>query len=120
MAWFVAWTKKWKTREPHWGLMQTRRPKDKKLPEYEGVVFQRTHFYEEFATEAEAQRRCDELKAKETDPRCDYVPFSKWKMEAMDLTCGIRPWTTREEDLESIEFSKELHASVAHRSLPVT
>ena len=36
-----------------------------------------------------AQRRADQHKAKETDPRYEYVRFSQWKFDAMDETCGV-------------------------------
>ena len=66
-------------------------------------------FLRKYATEAEAQRRCDELNGDETDSRFSYMPFSQWKKDAIDKTCGIRPWTTREQDEAAIEYSCSLH-----------
>jgi hypothetical protein len=37
------------------------------------------------------------------------VLFSQWKFDAMDETCGVGPWTTRKEDIEAIEVSRQLH-----------
>jgi hypothetical protein len=65
--------------------------------------------HEKFKTRAEAQRRCDALKAKETDPRYEYMPFSQWKRDATNESCGVKPWTTRQEDLAAIEWSRQLH-----------
>jgi len=104
--WYVAWIKRRTTKEPSWGLMHTRKPKTHKLPD--GSYLEES-FYEKYATEAEAQRRCDELNADETDSRFSYMPFSQWKKDATHETCGIRPWTTREEDEAAIEFSCRLH-----------
>jgi hypothetical protein len=110
---YIAWIRRNKTRAPNWGLM-TEGPARRTRYDHDGNKLPKglTHLiinYERYRSRAEAQRRCNQLKAKETDPRYDFVPFSAWKFDAMAKTCGIQPWTTRKEDLASIEFSRKLH-----------
>jgi hypothetical protein len=81
-VWHIARVCWFKTREPDWRLLVTR-----------------TGDLEEYSTLEGAQRCCDELSAKETDSRYSYVPFSQSKLDATLRTCGVAPWTTREEDL---------------------
>lgn len=125
--WYIASIRNNKTTGRKWlGLMTSRPTRRKTLPvgtplddprvnliEIDERGRQRavieTVYYVKFRTRAEAQRRCDQLKAEETDPRYEYMPLSRWKFDAQSKTCGIRPWTTREEDLASIEFSRRLH-----------
>jgi hypothetical protein len=87
--WHVARICWYKSREPDWRLLVTR-----------------TGDLEEYSSLEAAQRCCDELNAKETDARYSYVPFSQSKLDATLKTYGVAPWTTREEDLHSIQLAK--------------
>ena len=54
-----------------------------------GLVIE-TVYYVKFRTRAEAQRRCDQLKAEDLIPADEYMPLSRWRFDAQSKTCGIR------------------------------
>jgi|1185.fasta_scaffold1891069_2 hypothetical protein len=60
------------------------RPDGTRLPEGNFIT---TLHYKTFATRAEAQRYCDECKAKQTDPRYDYQPEKRSTLDAHPDSC---------------------------------
>ena len=92
--WYVAWIRHQKTTARRWGVMETRKPTKRKHPTIEGA-FIATEYWEKFRTRAEAQRRCDQLKAEWTDPRYEFMPLSQWKFNKARVDCSVRPWPSR-------------------------
>jgi hypothetical protein len=107
--WYVAWIRNNKDGERRWSFQLLRRDRYRDIPGGRGSQ-EVVRAYDAHPTRAAALKRCKELAAKETDPRYSYMPFSQWKFDAQSLTCGIRPWTTRADDLASIEISRKLDA----------